>query len=203
MIRLGFTRKVQYAETDIQAVRTALGRRSIVMVGLMGCGKSSVGRRLAAVLDLTFADADDEIETAAGRSIAEIFADHGEPYFRNGERRVIARLLRAGPQVMATGGGAFMDAVTRINVRNSGVSVWLKADLPVLMKRVMRRHNRPLLQTANPEQRMRELMEARYPVYEEADIIVESRDVPHDEMVARVLSRLARELVPQAGTVKP
>ncbi len=192
MIRLGVRRKVHYAENDIEAVRTALGRRSLVMVGLMGCGKSSVGRRLAGVLDLGFVDADDEIETAAGKTIPEIFADHGEPYFRNGERRVIARLLRAGPQVIATGGGAFMDPVTRTNIKDAGVSIWLKAELPILMRRVLRRHNRPLLQTSNPEERMRELMAVRYPVYAEADLVVQSLDVPHDDMVNRVLSGLLR-----------
>ena len=170
------------------------------MVGLMGCGKSSVGRRLASALNLGFVDADDEIEAAAGKTIPEIFADHGEPYFRDGERRVIARLLRAGPQVVATGGGAFMDPLTRMNIKNYGISVWLKADLPTLMKRVMRRHNRPLLQTANPEQKMRELMTVRYPIYAEADMVVDSREVPHDEMVARVLSSLVRGPLAATGS---
>ena len=161
MIRLGHKRARHTAE-DTAAVKLALGDRSLVMVGLMGCGKSSVGRRLGDALGLKFVDADNEIEIAAGKSIPEIFEDHGEPYFRDGERRVIARLLNAGPQVLATGGGAFMSDETRVNVKLAGVSIWLKAELHVLMRRVMRRENRPLLRTGDPEARMRELMVLRY-----------------------------------------
>jgi shikimate kinase len=176
------------------AIKAWLGAQSIVMVGLMGCGKSAVGRRLAAKLALPFVDADEEIEKAAGQSIEDIFAEHGEAYFRDGERKVIARLLRSGPQVLATGGGAFMSEETRQAIAENGVSVWLKADLPVLMRRVAKRDNRPLLKTGDPEMVMRELMDKRYPVYAKADIAVESRDVPHDTIVADILERLARAL---------
>jgi shikimate kinase len=154
-----------------EAIRAALRTRSIVMVGIMGCGKSAIGRRLASRLALPFVDADDEIEAAARKSIPEIFADHGEAYFRDGERKVIARLLRQGPQVLATGGGAYMNGETRDTIRNHGVSVWLRAELPVLMRRVMRRDNRPLLKSSDPEAVMRALMDQRYPVYAEADIV--------------------------------
>lgn len=171
-------------------VRQALADRSIVMVGMMGCGKSAIGRRLATVLDLRFIDADDEIEKAAGMSINEIFAQLGEQHFRDGERRVIARLLGGGPQVLSTGGGAFMNEDTRARVREVGISVWLRAELPILMRRVMRRDNRPLLKTPNPEVRMRELLEIRNPIYALADIAVESREVAHDVIVNEILSKL-------------
>ena len=173
-----------------QAIRSALGTKSIVMVGLMGCGKSSVGRRLSQILDLPFVAADEEIEAAAGKTINEIFADHGEAHFRDGERKVIARLLMHGPQVLATGGGAFMNAETRQNVKNAGISVWLRADLQVLMRRVMRRDNRPLLKNVDPEARMRDLMTERYPIYGEADITVDSREVPHDIIVDEIIAQL-------------
>lgn len=176
------------------AIVQALGRRSVVLVGLMGCGKSSVGRRLAQRLGLPFVDADDEIEAAAGKSINEIFADHGESYFRDGERKVIARLLAQGPQVLATGGGAFMNAETRAAIRSAGVSVWLKAELPVLMRRVSKRSNRPLLKVQDPEKVMRDLMDKRYPVYQEADVTVLSREVSHDIVAAEVLSALEARL---------
>jgi shikimate kinase/3-dehydroquinate synthase len=157
----------------------------------MGCGKSSVGKRLALKLGLPFVDADDEIERAAAKTINEIFADHGEAQFRDGERKVIARLLRNGPQVLATGGGAYMHPETRQAVRENGVSVWLRAELPVLMRRVMKRDTRPLLRDGNPEATMRRLIEARYPVYAEADMTVESREEPHDIIVTEILNRLA------------
>ena len=176
------------------AIKALLGAKSIVMVGLMGCGKSAVGRRLAAKLGLPFIDADEEIERAAGKSIEDIFAEHGEAHFRDGERKVIARLLRSGPQVLATGGGAFMSDETRQAIAESGISVWLQADLPVLMRRVAKRDNRPLLKTDDPEAVMRELMDTRYPVYAKADITVESRDVPYDTIIADILERLARVL---------
>ena len=175
---------------DVEAVRHALGSRSLVLVGLMGCGKSSVGRRLADALSLKFIDADNEIETAAGQTIPEIFEYHGEAYFRDGERRVISRLLNAGPQVLATGGGAFMSEQTREAIAAKGVSIWLKAELSVLMRRVMRRDNRPLLKTADPEARMRDLMAIRYPVYALADVTVESREVPHEEVVCHIIQSL-------------
>lgn len=187
-----------------RAVRKALGSRSLVMVGLMGCGKTSVGRRLSARLELPFVDADEEIEAAAGKTISEIFADHGEAHFRDGERRVIERLLGHGPQVLATGGGAFMNPETRRNIRRTGISIWLRAELPVLMRRVMRRDNRPLLKTADPEARMRALMTERYPIYAEADLVANSRDVPHEAIVEEILDALlAGPLSGRRGCDKP
>jgi shikimate kinase len=176
------------------AIRKALGPRSVVLIGLMGAGKTAVGRRLANRLDLPFIDADSEIEEAAGASISEIFAEHGEAYFRQGERKVIARLLENGPQVLATGGGAYMNPDTRANIKAHGLSVWLKADIKVLMKRVGRRDNRPLLAAGDPANVMKKLMEERYPIYAEADVTVESRDVPHDVIVGAVIDALADKL---------
>jgi len=178
----------------LSAIRKALGPRSVVLIGLMGAGKTAVGRRLANRLDLPFIDADTEIEVAAGTGIREIFAEHGEAYFRQGERKVIARLLENGPQVLATGGGAYMNPDTRANIKAHGVSVWRKADIKVLMKRVGRRDNRPLLATGDPEKVMKRLMEERYPIYAEADVTVESRDVPHDVIVGAVIDALADQL---------
>ena len=195
MIRTGARRRAPDSRTNPAAVLEQLDCRSIVLIGLMGCGKSSVGRRLATRLTLPFVDADDEIETAAQKSIPEIFADHGEDMFRDGERRVIARLLQNGPQVLATGGGAYMNAETRDAIRGLGVSVWLKAELPVLMRRVMKRDNRPLLRSPDPEGVMRDLMAVRYPVYANADITIESRDVPHEVIVGEIIFELARHLI--------
>jgi shikimate kinase len=188
---------------SLTEIRSALGHNSVVMVGLMGCGKSAVGRRLGLRLGLPFIDADEEIEKAAGKSIEDIFADHGEPYFREGERKVVARLLRSGPQVLATGGGAFMNPDTREAISAHGISVWLKAELPLLIRRVAKRNNRPLLKAGNPEEVMQALMAARYPVYARADITVESRDVPHEVIVAEIIECLAERLkvsVPQEGS---
>lgn len=185
---------------SIDALLARLGERSIVLVGLMGCGKSSVGRRLASRLGLGFVDADEEIERVAAKSIVEIFADHGEAYFRDGERRVIARLLASGPQVLATGGGAFINPDTRSNIRERGISIWLRAELPVLMRRVSKRDTRPLLKNTDPEATMRDLMAKRYPVYAEADIIIESRDVPHDVIVNEVIAALKAKLAPVPAT---
>ena len=188
------------SEASIQdAIRAGLGPRSLVLVGLMGCGKSSVGKRLAARLGLPFVDADDEIVKAAGQSINEIFAEHGEAYFRDGERRVIQRILAAGPQVLATGGGAFMNEETRATIRRSGISIWLRADLPVLMRRVLKRDTRPLLKTGDPEQVMRNLIATRYPVYAEADLAVESRDVAHEVIVSEILDALRARLALASG----
>jgi shikimate kinase len=173
---------------DEAALVAALGPRSIVLVGMMGAGKSSVGRRLGARLGIPFQDADIEIEKAAGMTIPEIFATRGEPYFRAGETRVIARLLESGPQVLATGGGAFMDPGTRTAIRQKGISVWLNAEFDVLMRRVKRRADRPLLQSADPGETLRRLMVERSPTYAEADIVVESRDVAHEAVVDAVLS---------------
>lgn len=166
----------------------ALGSRSIVLVGMMGAGKSSVGRRLAARLGIAFVDADTEIESAAGMTIAEIFAKHGEPYFRAGEKRVIARLLDNGPQVLATGGGAIMDQTTRDLIHIKGISVWLKADLDVLVKRTKRRNDRPLAD------KMKDLLPLREPVYALSDIVVQSRDEPHDNIVDEIIANLPKPL---------
>ena len=164
--------------------------RSLVLIGLMGAGKTTVGRRLAQRLDLPFADADHEIEQAAGKTIPEIFEDHGEEHFRDGERRVIARLLESGQQVIATGGGAYMNEQTRQKISDNAVSIWLRADFDLLMKRVRRRSHRPLLQTADPEAVMQKLIDERYPVYAGADLIVDSRDVPHGAIVKDVITTL-------------
>lgn len=171
----------------------ALGRRSVVLVGMMGAGKSSVGRRLAARLGLGFVDADAEIEAAAGMTISEIFAIHGEPYFRAGEARVIARLLDGGPQVLATGGGAVMDQSTRALIARSGVSVWLKADAEVLQRRTRRRNDRPLAD------RIATLLPQREPIYALSDITVQSREEPHEAVVEEIVAALAGKLeVPEA-----
>jgi shikimate kinase len=173
------------------AVVAALGRRSIVLVGMMGAGKSSVGRRLASRLGLTFVDADTEIEAAAGMSIAEIFAAHGEAYFRSGEARVIARLLEGGPQVMATGGGSMMNPDTRALIGLKGVSVWLDADYEVLLRRVKRRTDRPMLKTVDPAETLRRLLDERKPVYAQADVTLRSRDAPHETIVNEAIAALA------------
>lgn len=170
------------------AIVAALGSRSIVLVGMMGAGKSSIGRRLATRLGLRFVDADSEIEKAADMTIPEIFQTHGEPYFRAGEARVIARLLAEGPQVLATGGGAFMDPNTRALIAQKGISVWLKADLEVLLRRTKRRGDRPLAD------RMRELLPQREPIYALADVTIQSREEPHDMMVAEILAGIAGPL---------
>lgn len=175
---------------DPAAVRERLGEHSVVLIGMMGAGKSSVGRRLAARLGLPFVDADSEIETAAGCTIPEIFERHGEEHFRDGERKVIARLLENGPQVLATGGGAWMNEITRQTIAENGVSVWLKADFDVLLRRVRRRGNRPLLKVEDIEGTLRGLVDARYPVYALADATVTSRDVPHETVVDEILVAL-------------
>jgi shikimate kinase len=172
-------------------VATALGARAIVLIGMMGAGKSTVGRRLAARLGLNFVDADAEIEAAAGMTIPEIFAEHGEPYFRDGEARVIARLLDGAPCVVATGGGAWMRPETRERIRAKGISVWLKAEADILLRRVKRRSDRPLLQAADPAAIIEKLIAERYPVYAEADLTLLSRDVPHDRIVDECVSALA------------
>jgi shikimate kinase len=187
-------RKKEDREQPAPAILAALGPKSVVLIGLMGAGKTAVGKRLAAKLDLPFVDADKEIEEAAGQSIAEIFAEHGEAYFRQGERKVIARLLEAGPQVLATGGGAYMTVETRTIIKERGISIWLRAELPVLLHRVRRRNHRPLLIGRDNEQVMRNLMAERYPIYAEADITVESRDVPHEVIVKEVTDALSMQL---------
>ncbi|MEQ9518916.1 MAG: shikimate kinase [Parvibaculum sp.] len=172
----------------------ALGNKSLVLVGLMGAGKTTIGKRLAARLGIKFVDADTEIEKAAGSSIADIFKEFGEKHFREGERRVIARLLEEGPQVLATGGGAFMDEDTRAAIATKGLSIWLKADLDILMKRVMRRTHRPLLLTKDPEAVMRGLIDTRYPTYAQAKLTIISHEGPHDAVVDDIEKALLDEL---------
>lgn len=171
-----------------------LRRRTIALVGLMGVGKSSVGRRLANTLGLPFRDADAEVEAAAGRSISEIFAELGEAAFRDGERRVIARLLDGPPHVLATGGGAFMNPETRALIKARAVSVWLKADLEVLARRVGRKDTRPLLTGKDPMEVLRAQAEARYPAYAEADVTVETGDAAHHITVGQVIEALSTHL---------
>jgi len=175
-------------------ITAALGKRCVVLIGMMGAGKSTIGRRVAARLRLPFLDADTEIETAAGMSIPDIFEAHGEPHFRDGEARVIARLLDGGPAVVATGGGAFMREETRNRVRDMAVSIWLKADADVIMKRVRRRSDRPLLQNADPEGTVSRLLGEREPVYGTADLTILSRDVPHDRIVDECIEALHAKL---------
>jgi shikimate kinase len=171
-------------------ITAALGARSVVLVGMMGAGKSTIGRRLAARLQLPFTDADTEIEAAAGMSIPDIFETHGEPHFRDGEARVIARLLDNGPAVLATGGGAFMREDTRNRIRAKAISVWLKADADIIMRRVRRRADRPLLHTPDPVGTVNRLLEQREPVYQSADLTIASRDVPHDKIVDECIGAL-------------
>jgi shikimate kinase len=182
------------------AVRAAIGRRSIVLIGMMGAGKSSVGRRLAQALELPFVDADTEIESAAGMTIPDIFATHGEAYFRAGEARVLARLLEDGPQVLATGGGAWMNPETRERIGKAGLSIWLKAEVEVLLRRVRKRGGRPLLASSNPEATLRALVEERYPVYALADLTVISSDAPHEHVVADLLDALHGRLAAERMT---
>ncbi len=171
-----------------------LRARTITLVGLMGVGKSSVGRRLANALELPFRDADTEVEAAAGRSIPDIFADLGEPAFREGERRVIARLLDEPPHVLATGGGAFMNDETRALIKARSLSVWLKADLDVLARRVSRKDNRPLIAGRDPIDVLREQAAQRYPIYELADVMVETGDAAHHVTVDQVIQALLAHL---------
>jgi shikimate kinase len=180
--------------------------RTIVLVGLMGAGKTNIGRRLAARLNLPFFDSDGEIEAAAGETIEEIFRNRGEAVFRDGERRVIARLLGQPIHVLATGGGAFMDATTRAVIARLGVSVWLRADIETLLARVSRRSNRPLLKQGNPRAVLTELIERRYPIYAEADITIDSDDAPADLTATRTIAALAacpRALTPPDAETGP
>jgi shikimate kinase len=173
-----------------------LAGRPLVLVGMMGAGKTTVGRRLANRLGRRFIDSDEEVEKAAGMSIEDIFKLHGEADFRAGEVKVIARLLKEDAIVLGTGGGAFINPDTRALVKASAVSVWIKADFDVLFARVSRRSNRPLLKTQNPRETLRSLMEARYPVYAEADVTVVSRDVPQDQVASEVIEALIEKLAP-------
>ena len=177
-----------------KALVERLSGRPLILVGMMGAGKTTVGRRLAARLGRRFLDSDEEIEKAAQMTIPEIFAQRGEPEFRAGETRVISRLLKEDDIVLATGGGAFVNPETRSLVKSGAVSVWLKADLDVLFERVSRRSNRPLLKTADPKGTLEKLIEDRYPIYAEADVTVLSRDVPQDSVAADVITALLHHL---------
>lgn len=192
----------QSAGVHDASIASVLGARAIVLVGMMGAGKSTVGRRMATRLGLSFVDADTEIETAARMTIPEIFAAHGEPFFRDREARVIARLLDGAPCVIATGGGAWMRSETRERIRAKGISIWLRADSDVLLRRVKRRSDRPLLQTEDPAATIERLVAERYPVYAEADLTVSSREVPHDRIVDECIAALAEYLPghPQPAT---
>jgi shikimate kinase len=176
------------------AIVAALAHRSVVLVGMMGAGKSSVGRRLAQRLGIPFVDADAQIEEAAQMTIPEIFETYGEHEFRSAEARVITRLLDGGPQVLATGGGAFMNPATRAAIRAKGVSFWLNAEIDVLLRRLKRRTDRPLLQTDDPAETVRRLLAERSPVYAEADITIHSREVAHEKIVDEIVASLARHL---------
>ena len=175
-------------------IRRALGGRSIVLVGIMGVGKSTIGKRLSQYLDIPFVDADKEIEKAAGMSVEDIFDRFGEEAFRSGEKKVIKRLMDEGQKILATGGGAFMNEDIRKDIDKSGVSVWLNADLEILMKRVQRRANRPLLKTEDPEGTMKALLDERNPVYALSDVRIESRMVSRDVIAGEVVDLLAEKL---------
>ena len=183
--------KAVSSDRKVAEIRRFVPSRSLVLVGLMGAGKSKIGRRLAVRLGLAFFDSDPEIEAAAGETIEEIFANRGERVFRDGERRVIARLLAQPVHVLATGGGAFMDPATRQTIARRGVSLWLRADLDVLVSRVLRRSNRPLLKQGDPRAILAELIARRYPVYAEADVAVDSGDGSPETTVARAIAALA------------
>lgn len=168
-----------------------LGNRSIVFVGLMGAGKTAIGRKVAGELGLRFIDSDHEIETVSRTTIPDLFAIYGEPEFRALEQRVIARLLEGGPQVLSTGGGAYMNEQTRAAIAGHGVSIWLKADIDVLMERVAKKQDRPLLKNADPRAVMKRLMDERYPVYATADVTVATRDERKEVIADEVLAALA------------
>ena len=181
-----------------EELRARLGSRAIALVGMPGSGKSSIGRRLAPRLDLPFIDADAAIEEAAGgMSVADIFAKHGEAEFRSLEARVIARLLDDGPAVIATGGGALMNEGTRALIRDRAISIWLKAEIPVLMRRVRRKSDRPLLHGKDPETTLKELLVDREPLYAEANFVVASREGPHESVVDSIIEALDRGVLPE------
>ncbi len=183
-----------------EMLQQLVGDRPIVLIGMMGAGKTTVGRRLAARLGRHFVDSDEEVEKAAGMSIEDIFAAHGEADFRAGEVKVIARLLKESGIVLGTGGGAFMNAETRTLIKQSAVSVWIKADFELLFQRVSRRSNRPLLKTANPRETLQKLIDARYPTYAEADITITSRDVPQDQVASEVIDAIVAHFGPTTTT---
>jgi shikimate kinase len=180
-----------FEPTTADRARQVLGKRNLVLVGLMGAGKSAIGKLVASELGIPFIDSDHEIERVSRMTIPELFEKYGEPEFRKLENRVIKRLLRTGPRVLSTGGGAFMNGDTRASIKSAGVSLWLDADLETLWERVIKRDNRPLLKTENPKQTLENLMIARYPTYAEAELSVKSRDVKKDVVAAEVISAVA------------
>jgi len=181
--------RTKFNSDQTAGIASRLGGRSIVLIGLMGAGKTTIGRRLAVAMSLPFVDADTAIEDAAGMTIAEVFEQHGEDHFREGERKVIARLLNEGPLVLSTGGGAYMDEMTRQRLTGAGVTVWLRAELDLLVERTARRNTRPLLKN-DPRGTLARLIDERHPIYGQADITIDSRDVSHDVMVVEILDRL-------------
>lgn len=183
--------EMETADSAHAGLKDRLGRRSIVFVGLMGAGKTAIGRKLAQALGLNFVDSDHEIETVSRMTIPELFERYGEPEFRALEERVVSRLVKDGPQVVSTGGGAFMNAHTRDAIAQDGISIWLKADLDTLMARVAKKPNRPLLKAPDPRAVMERLMAERYPVYGLADIVVTTRDVRREEITAEVIDALS------------
>lgn len=174
--------------------------RSVVLIGMMGAGKSSIGRRLARRLGLPFVDADQEIETAAGCTIPDIFRLYGEAAFREGERKVIERLLTESPKILATGGGAFMNEDTRGEIKRRGISIWLRAEMNILLERVSRRSDRPLLKQGDPEEILERLIAERYPTYELADITIDSGDGPHELVVEAIVERLGEHIDLTSGS---
>lgn len=180
-----------FEPTAADLARKILGKRNLVLVGLMGAGKSAIGKLVASELGIPFIDSDHEIERVSRMTIAELFEKYGEPEFRKLENRVIKRLLRTGPRVLSTGGGAFMNGDTRASIKAAGVSLWLDADLETLWERVIKRDNRPLLKTENPKQTLENLMIARYPTYALADLAVKSRDVKKEMVAAEVIAAVA------------
>jgi shikimate kinase len=182
-----------------ERIRTALGSRNIVLVGMMGAGKTSIGKRLATALAVPFTDADHEIEIAANMTVPEIFDTYGEDHFRDGERKVIARLLRDGPKVIATGGGALGNEETRCRIKRKAISVWLNADIPVLLERVKRRSNRPLLRDADPEGVLRKLLFEREPHYSGSDLTIVSHNAPHHVVLDQILNQLGACLLADAA----
>ncbi|WP_136658275.1 shikimate kinase [Nitratireductor sp. XY-223] len=187
------TRQADPARKRADEARASLGKRTVVFVGLMGAGKSVIGKLTAQAMQIPFTDSDQEIERVSRMSIADLFASYGEEEFRALEARVIRRLLRDGPMVLSTGGGAFMQERVRANIKRRGLSVWLKADLEVLWERVRRRGHRPLLKTADPKATLAALLDERYPTYAEADLIVQSRDVAKETIVGEVLEAIVKD----------
>ena len=190
------------SEETVAEILTQLGRRSVVFVGLMGAGKTAIGRKVAATLGLPFLDSDQEIEAVSRMTIPELFERYGEPEFRALEQRVIARVLEQGPQVLSTGGGAFMNDQTRAMIGERAISVWLKADIDVLMDRVAKKQNRPLLKSANPRAVMEGLIAARYPVYAVADVTVPTRDEKKEIISAEVIKHLFDHFVASGATTE-